>query len=426
MLGDVKRAVVLGKGVSGTGAYEALRIAGVECALVGEDELGGAAEGADLIVVSPSVPRSHRVFSLAREYGAEVIGETELGFRLCSGKVVAVTGTNGKTTTAKLIGKILSATCDVCVTGNVGRSFALDATDGHEVYVVEMSSFQLENVRLFAPDVAVITSIAEDHLDRHGSMENYVAAKLAVARAQTSRDALVLNADDIPAEYLAGFTPPGNVVYVSCRGKVNGAYKLGERFYWFDEPICFRSDLKMHGLHNEENALAAIAAAKLMGARNGDIVRALGEFEPDDHRIHRVATVRGVTFYDDSKGTNVDASIKAVRSMPSSVALIAGGSDKGCGFTELFTELKRVGAVAFVTGATAKRMLADAESCGFTAVKECGSLSEAVRLAYESGAENVLLSPATASFDAYSSYEARGEAFAAAVRELAESEKKSN
>lgn len=420
---NARRALVLGKGVSGNGAAEALSIAGTEYRICDETDFDAVfSDDCDLIVVSPSVEKNHRVFALARETGAEVIGEIELGWRLCDKPVIAVTGTNGKTTVASLIGHILGKSADTCVTGNIGRSFALDAASEHDAYVVEASSFQLENVSRFAPHIAVITNITGDHLDRHGSFENYAAAKLRIAQGGSAADYLALSADSVPVSVLENFFPERKVVYFSVKGRVNGAYALGDKLYWYDEFICRRNDVAMLGIHNLENALAAIAAAKLYGIGDRDITESLKEFQTGRHRMEYVGCIRGVAFYNDSKGTNVDATVKAMRSMPSTFSLIAGGSDKGYEYDELFLSAPPGLKKLCVIGETSGKIMEAAERRGFTNVVRCPSLACAVSEAYHSGADSVLLSPASASFDMFENYKRRGEAFVAIVEEIIKSE----
>ncbi len=420
---NARRALVLGKGVSGKGAAEALSIAGTEYRICDETDFDTVfSDDYDLIVVSPSVEKNHRVFALSRETGAEVIGEIELGWRLCDKPVIAVTGTNGKTTVASLIGHILGKSADTCVTGNIGRSFALDAASEHDAYVVEASSFQLENVSRFAPHIAVITNITGDHLDRHGSFENYAAAKLRIAQGGSAADYLALSADSVPVSVLENFFPERKVVYFSVKGRVNGAYALGDKLYWYDEFICRRNDVAMLGIHNLENALAAIAAAKLYGIGDRDITESLKEFQTGRHRMEYVGCVRGVAFYNDSKGTNVDATVKAMRSMPSTFSLIAGGSDKGYEYDELCLSAPPGLKKLCVIGETSGKIMEAAERRGFTNVVRCPSLACAVSEAYHSGADSVLLSPASASFDMFENYKRRGEAFVAIVEEIIKSE----
>lgn len=418
-----EKVLVYGKGTSGIGAKNALIKCGVNCMICDDHDFDETFTGDyDLIVVSPSIVLDHKIFGIAKEIGAEIIGEIELGGRICDKPLIAVTGTNGKTTVTELTGMVFGYSRDACVTGNVGRSFALDATCDHDVYVCEMSSFQLETIKSFSPHIAIVTNITEDHLDRHGRFENYARIKMRIAAAQSPSDYLVLNADGIPQCALEDFHPQSDVFYTSIKMSVRGAYLSGDKFYWLDEPICKINRMKMMGLHNAENALSMIAAAKLSGIRNTDIVRALEEFEPDEYRIAYSGCVRGVAFYNDSKGTNVAATIMAMRAMPSSYILIAGGFDKGCAVDGLFenTDDRLVGVCAI-----GQTKFAVEEAAARKGIKTtvCGSLSEAVVEAYHSGADNVLFSPATSSFDMFEDYRARGAAFDKIVGEIIKSEK---
>lgn len=420
---EAKKALVYGKGISGMGAAAALDKCGVPCDVCDDASFDGInVADYDLIVVSPSIPLTHRIFEKAAAAGAEVIGEIELGARLCDKPLIAVTGTNGKTTVTRLIGKALGYSRDTCVTGNVGRSFALDACDDHDIYICETSSFQLETVKTFAPSIAVVTNITEDHLDRHGSFENYARTKMRVAAAQTSEDYLILNVNEIPECALKDFNPSADVLYTSRKSVVRGAYLSDNKFYWFDEPICRVNRMRMMGMHNAENALSMIAVAKLLGVTNSDIVRALEEFEPDEYRITYSGCVRGVAFYNDSKGTNVAASVMAIKAMPSPCALIAGGFDKGFGFDELFETTAEQITVVCAIGQTQKAVVDAARRHGVKAIA-CATLTEAVTEAYHSGADNVLFSPATSSFDMFGDYRDRGAAFDKIVGEIVKSEK---
>ena len=420
---NVNKALILGKGVSGTGAARALSAAGADYVICDESDFDTQIGGNyDLIVVSPSVTLNHRVFGFAAAHGIEVISEIELGYRLCDKPIVAVTGTNGKTTTTELIGKMLAARYSTAVTGNIGRSFALDATDKYDVFAVEVSSFQLETVKDFRPNVAVITNITPDHLDRHGNINEYARLKLGIAKNQKADDYLVMSADDIPLGLLEGFSPDSNVVYTSVNGRVHGAYLSDGKIYWFNEYICPLNQIKMQGIHNAANALSAIAAAKLCGIETSEIVKVLGEFDTDAHRMKYVASVKGVAFYNDSKGTNIAAAKKAMKSMPSTFCLIAGGSDKGYEFDELFTERSENFIKTCAVGETAEKITAAAKRNGFVNIEVYNSLKEATFAAYRSGAENVLLSPGTASFDSFKNYAERGEEFERVVNEIKNNE----
>lgn len=361
----VNKCLVLGEGISGRGAYEALKKQGVNTTLCNEDNLDEMAKkGFDLAVISPSVPKNHRIFNLAREKSAMVIGEVELGSMLCTKPFVAVTGTNGKTTTVELIGKMLSGK-NACVTGNIGRSFALDATFNYDCFVVETSSFQLETIVDFKPKVAVITNISADHLDRHGTIENYAKTKLRIAENQTESDFTLLSADDINCELLDGFEPKSEVFFISTEKPVKGAYMLGDKLYLLSKPFCRIRDVRLTGIHNIKNALFASLSAYLMGATIEEIKRALGSFKTGEHRLKYLTSIKGVAFYDDSKGTNVSATIAGMQSMSSSFCLIAGGSDKGYEYDELFIKAPKSLIKVCAIGETAEKIINAGERNGF-------------------------------------------------------------
>lgn len=419
---NVKSALVIGRGVSGTGASKALERKGVDVTVCDEsDYTEKRSRNYDLVVVSPGVRQDHDAFF---RFGDKVIGELELGAMLCEKPYVAVTGTNGKTTTVMLIGEMLKKHERACVTGNVGRSFALDATENYSAYVCEVSSFQLETTRSFHPKISAITNISCDHLDRHGEFLTYAREKLKITRNQTESDYFILPYDDVPLEVLGGFSHKATVVYTAVGRKVNGAWSDDKRIYWFDEPVCERRRIRLRGVHNLKNVLIAVAAAKLWGISNADITDALSEFSPPDHRIKYVGSVRGVAFYNDSKGTNIGATKAAMQAMEMPFCLIAGGSDKGCEYDELFwqspEDLKKVCCV----GDTAQKIIAAACRNGFSAAVLCDKLSSAVTEAYHSGVDSVLFSPASASFDRYESYIERGEAFEKLFKEIKKSEKR--
>lgn len=420
---SVNRVLILGKGVSGMGAADALKAANIDFELTDETDFDEKINGDfDLIVVSPSVTLNHRAFAVAAKLGIEIIGELELGFRLCDKPIVAVTGTNGKTTTTELIAQMLKSRYAACATGNIGRSFSKDATKKYDVYAVEVSSFQLETVSKFRPNIAVITNITPDHLDRHGNMKEYARLKLSIAKNQKADDYLILSADGIALELMEDFAPDCNVIYTSLNGRVHGAYVLNDKIFWLDEFVCFVNRIKMQGIHNVANALSAIAAAKLCGVETNEIVKVLGRFDTDAHRMKYVASVNGVAFYNDSKGTNIDAVDKAMQSMPSSFCLIAGGSDKGYEFDGLFDKNNRNLLKVCAIGETANKIAEAAKRNDFKNVEICESLKAAVISAYRSGAENVLLSPGTASFDMFANYAARGEEFERIVHGIKDSE----
>lgn len=416
--------LILGKGISGLGACEALKKRGVAAVTCDETEVDKRmTEEYSMVVVSPSVPITHRIYDWARIRNIEVIGEIELGSRLTQKPVAAVTGTNGKTTVTTLMAMMLAGQ-NAVATGNIGRSFALDACSDYGAFVVECSSFQLESINSFAPRVAVITNLTEDHLDRHKSMSSYAKAKLKIAVYQTQSDYLVLSADDLECGAMEGFSPKSKVVYFSAKQPVFGAYLKNKRLYLFDEQLCHINDVALIGVHNAKNALAAALAASLMGADKAAIRAALSSYKGGTHRLSYVTSVRGVAFYNDSKGTNVASTVAAISAMPSTTCLIAGGSDKGYEYDGIFSGAPKTLVKVCAVGETADKIIAAAERSGFKSVKKCSSVCAATIEAYKSGADCVLLSPASASFDSYTSYIKRGEDYEKAVWEIKSIESK--
>lgn len=408
------RIMIAGEGVSGKGAREALTAAGAECFYASE-----GLRPADLVVMSPGIPDSAPEAVYARERGIPVTGELEIGAKINTAPIYAVTGTNGKTTTVCLLNSILKKKYATALCGNVGASFAQAASrGGYDLAVVEASSFQLETIDTFRPRAAAILNIAPDHLDRYPTAQAYARAKLRIAENMAGDDLLILNADDIPLTYLEGFKPRCAVAYVSCRERVCGAYLAGDTLYLYDRPYCKRDRLKLNGDHNVSNALTALLMADFAGAEKETAVEVLGAFGGVEHRIEYVRSVSGRAFYNDSKGTNIAATVCACRTFGGSVCLIAGGSDKGLDYGELFEALPANIVRVVVTGETAEKMLAAAQRAGYKNTVEADSLETAVRIAARTECECVLLSPAAASFDRFTDYTARGRAFVQAVEAL--------
>ncbi|MCI8413917.1 MAG: UDP-N-acetylmuramoyl-L-alanine--D-glutamate ligase [Clostridia bacterium] len=416
-----KRIWIAGNGVSGTGAYQALTAAGAECAYFDQSE-NHRAIPPDLLVVSPGIAPDQPVYTYARENGIPLCGELEIGYLLCDKPIVAVTGTNGKTTVTRLIGAMLhKAGLAVAVCGNVGKSFALAAaTGGFDVAVVECSSFQLETIRSFRPHIAVLTNISPDHLNRYNGMEEYCAAKRNIARNQTEQDVFIFSQDDVPLYALRGFMPKSTTMYTTVYGKVRGAYVLSDTIYYCGQEICRTDRVKMEGEHNLKNALSAVCAAKALGIPNAPVVQALTEFAPDAHRLCLVARKNGKNFYNDSKGTNIMASVRAAECMNGTTCMIVGGSDKGYEFDELFQKLPACVVRVAAVGETAQKVTAAAERNGFCAVRSFSDFTQAFLWAKAGEEENVLLSPASASFDMFSSYAERGELFERLVQNASE------
>jgi UDP-N-acetylmuramoylalanine--D-glutamate ligase len=381
----------------------------------------------DLIVVSPGVPIDTAEVKQAIGYGLPVIGELELACRFLKGGIVAVTGSNGKTTTTSLIGKIFAdAGLPTQVGGNIGLpviELIADSTD-ETVNVLEVSSFQLETTEQFHPRIAIILNITPDHLDRHGSFEKYVAAKEKIFANQTSADALVLNADDRTTQMGAGRTK-ANVYWFSGTKVVRqGAFVRDGVVCWIEkeggkaEPILPLAEIGLKGAHNVENVLAAVCAARLSTIPAETIRASVAAFKAVEHRLEYVRTAKGVEYFNDSKATNVDAAIKAVVSFAGCVHLILGGKDKDSDYTQMNEVLSdRVKAV-YTIGSAAEKI--ERQLAGVVKIVTAGTLAAAVARAAEASVAGdvVLLAPACSSFDQFENYEHRGRVFRQLVMDL--------
>ena len=383
----------------------------------GLNETVGACDG---LVLSPGIPIDHPLAVAFKRAKKAVLGETELAARFFHGIAVGVTGTNGKTTTVSMIEKILQdagVAAQAC--GNIGAPM-LGVVDGNEekVAVAEISSFQLETLNSFCPHVAVVLNVTEDHLNRHYNMENYVFLKRKILKNLTETEFAVLNYDD-PVVRAFAEGCKAKIVWFSTKERVEGAYFSGGELFYGGEKILSFEEMLVSGIHNVQNSLAAIACTKLFGISSEQIARSLKEFKGIRHRIERVATVGGVTYVDDSKGTNVDATVKAVNTMKEETVLLLGGKDKGYDYGALFSSIRGGKVVASVLyGENRFSLLSAARKCGFEPVYVCPAFEEAVRLGglLAKSGQTVLLSPASASFDAFSGYEERGDRFCAIVR----------
>jgi len=412
----MKKALILGKGISGLGADKALRSLGYETAFYFDGGAPPDLVDVSLVIVSPGISIAHPVIAVARSKSIDVYGEMELGYRLCRCPLIAVTGTNGKTTVTELINAILlKKGLKSDAVGNIGKSLSAAALDSGEfdMIVCEASSFMLESTISFAPDIAIITNITADHLDRHGTMEEYARAKMRITANQTEKNFLILSADGIPVEYVKDLESRAHVLFVSTKGVVAGAYQLDGKLYYFDEFICDRDSLKMTGEHNVSNALFGIAAARIMGVERSVITAVFAEFEPGKHRLQDIGVYGGKRYFDDSKGTNIDACLKACNSMRGDTALILGGSGKGYDYGELFANLP-----AHITYITAIGETADEIAKHGRGVVICVSLEEAVHKCAAADVANVLLSPAAASFDMFTDYRERGNKFREIISSL--------
>lgn len=380
----------------------------------------------DLIVPSPGVPPTMAALAAARVIGIPVWSELELAWRFLRGRLVCITGSNGKTTTTSLIGHILeTAGLPVQVAGNIGTPLIsrVDVSSDSGFTVVEASSFQLESIVAFRPDVAVLLNITPDHLDRHGSLEEYGRAKVRMFENQTEEDAAILNADDAAALRYAPSRP--QVFWFSRQKRVASGCFLRDDEIVFrrdgaETVLLRREDIGLRGDHNVENVLAAAAAATLAGVEPAAIVEGVCSFAGVEHRIEFVATISGVEYFNDSKATNVDATLKALDAFPGNLLVILGGKDKGCDYTILRKSLRQHARMVLLIGAAAEKI--ESQLGGVVPVERAGTMARAVELAEESArpGDTVLLAPACASFDQFESYEHRGRVFKQLVRSLAE------
>lgn len=386
------------------------------CVGVKKEELAEMSERCDILVISPGIPVDHPLPVAFKKAGKRIVGESELGALALKCPVVAVTGTNGKTTTVTMLESIFrTAGKNAIACGNVGKPITacLDALGEDGIAVTEISSFQLETLTSLRPHVAVILNITEDHLNRHYNMDNYIYLKSRLLKNSAESEYAVLNYDD---ETVRGFAEKtkANVVWFSLKQRVEGAYLSDGWLCYNGERILAREEIPVDGAHNAANALAAIAAAKIMGTGNASIIAALKSFKGVRHRLEKIGQVGGVTFIDDSKATNVDSAVKALGSVKGETVLLLGGKDKGYSYEPLFDAVKTSGVVhAVLYGENAFRILDAALKKGFTQVTLCRPFPLAVRVAFLTAkrGQNVLLSPASASFDAFKSYEERGEKF---------------
>ena len=382
----------------------------------------------DMLVLSPGVPPTLDYIKQAKDAGIEIIGELELAYRLGEGRFVAITGTNGKTTTTTLVGEIFKTSGrNTAVVGNIGNPVVTEALDSTEDdwLVTEVSSFQLETAVEFRPVVSAILNLTPDHLNRHGTMEAYGAAKAQVAANQSEDEFLVINLDDEQAFALSKNTK-ATVIPFSRKVKTDkGAYLDGTKIIVKDlngaeHFICDRSDLRIIGDHNVENVLAAAAIAFYAGIDTAVISEVIKEFPGVEHRIEFCGRVDGVDYYNDSKGTNVDAAVIALKALKDGIILIAGGDGKGQDFTELANHFDGAVEALILLGRDAGIIEEAALKAGFTNIYNCKDMPECVRKAAElaRAGEKVLLSPACASWDMYANFEQRGRHFKQCINEM--------
>ncbi|MBQ8281511.1 MAG: UDP-N-acetylmuramoyl-L-alanine--D-glutamate ligase [Lachnospiraceae bacterium] len=389
-----------------------------------------AINAADLLVISPGVPTDLEFVQKLKARGVTIWGEAELGFRYAKGRLAAITGTNGKTTTTALLGEIMKSQYEsVFVVGNIGIPYTcmVHEMNAESVTVAEMSSFQLESVDAFHPQVSMILNITPDHLNRHHTMENYAMAKANIMMNQSEDETCVLNYEDERLRELAKLSKAKVVWFSSVRELEEGLFVKNENIVYRNNGeetvICSIHDMNIIGRHNHENAMAAIAGAMAMGVTLENIRKTLKTFVAVEHRIEYTATKNGVKYYNDSKGTNPDASIQAVRAMSTPIILIGGGYDKGSEYEEWIESFEGKVKYLVLMGQTAGKIAETAEKMGFKDYVFVNSMEEAVNFSYEHAlpGDAVLLSPCCASWGMFKDYEERGRIFKELVRSLPDS-----
>ena len=446
-----KKVLVFGSGKSGIGAAELLiqvgacpiiydgnanidkaavvhKIQGAEDLPVYAGELPKEVQDSlDIVVLSPGVPTDLPIVKSFYDQGLTVWGEVELAYQTGKGEVLAITGTNGKTTTTALLGKIMKdARESVFVVGNIGTPYTSKALEMQEntVTVAEVSSFQLETTEKFAPKVSAILNITEDHLDRHHTMEEYIRVKELITENQSAEDACVLNYEDEVLREFGKHIVPKTVYFSSVRKLEEGIYLDGDLIVLKtaeeEIPVVKTGDLKILGQHNFENAMAAAAMAYYAGVPMESIRKSMCEFTAVEHRIEYVTEKNGVVYYNDSKGTNPDAAIKGIQAMNRPTLLIGGGYDKGSSYDEWIQAFDGKVRYLVLIGQTREKIKEAAERLGFSSNVFCENLEEAVKFCAEHAnpGEAVLLSPACASWGQFDNYEQRGDMFKEYVKNL--------
>lgn len=388
-------------------------------------ECEDAASKCDVLVLSPGIPIDTALPISFRKQNKAIIGEEELAALYLRATAVAITGTNGKTTTVSMLTDAINACGKRCVAcGNIGNPLIKEVENlSFEDYaVIEISSFQLETLSSLRPHIAVITNIAEDHLNRHYNMENYIFLKSKILRNLRESEYAVLNYDDPTVRNFAK-NCKAKVVYFSIQSKVEGAYFENGSLYYNGEKYLDISDMSVTGAHNVYNALACIAAAGILGLDKEAVSKAIANFKGIRHRIEKIREVGGVTYIDDSKGTNADATVKAAQSLKEPTVILLGGKDKGYDYTPMFENLLSTSVIhAVIYGENRFKMLGAAMKAGFVSVSLCSEFATAVRLArfIAKPGQNVLLSPASSSFDSFANYEERGDKFRGMVERFDE------
>ena len=403
-------------------AVAELRKAGVSL------ELGGhrpeLIQDADLVIPSPGVPADATLVQSARSKGITIWSEIELAYRFLKGRLIGITGSNGKTTTTSLIEHILrNAAFPTILAGNIGTPLisCVEKTNEKTVTVAELSSFQLELIEKFRPNISVFLNLTPDHLDRHHTLGSYGAAKARIFENQTEADGAVLNADDPGTTPYAPTKP--HLFWFSRKHRVaEGAFVRENQILFrregIEEEVLELADIPLAGAHNLENVLAAVAATRLAGAEPSAIAKGVRSFAGVEHRLEFVAEIGGVRFYNDSKATNVDATRKALDAFPGRILIILGGKDKGSDYTVLQEPLREKAILALLIGAAASKI--EKQIAGSVAIEQAGTIERAVETAAHAArpGDVVLLAPACASFDQFQNYEHRGRVFKELVHQL--------
>jgi UDP-N-acetylmuramoylalanine--D-glutamate ligase len=441
-----KHVVVIGTKRSGLAAIELLQKQGAYVramdanTLTPEEQAHFAALGVpvvpqepeyltgDLIVLSPAVLYDLPMLVSARERGIPVIGEVELSSYFLQGPVIGITGSNGKTTTTALTGHLLKECGIACqVGGNIGTAVAslIDSSASNQWNVLELSSFQLESISRFEAKIAACLNVTPDHLDRHGTFETYANAKARLFETQDASDYAVLNLEDQVCRSFAARTKAEVCWFSTSQPLPRGVWMRNDQIFWNKQLLLHRNNIKLRGLHNVENVMAAALIALLAGASLEQIGPAVASFPGVEHRIEFVRHLEGVNYFNDSKATNVDASLKAIDAFDNGLWIILGGKDKGSDYTPLREPLERRAKAALLIGAEPPYPYAAAplikEALANTIpVIDCGTLDSAVRYArvHAQPGDTVLLAPACASFDQFQNFEERGKAFKQVVKEL--------
>ena len=449
------RVIVLGAGVSGVGASKLLIKNDVEVLLFDNNpkisvdkirkkiygttklkiKLGDVTDedlsGIELCVISPGFPKNNIIYQKIKKKGISIISELELGFLYAKGEVCAVTGSNGKTTTVELIGKMMEKFYGekAIVTGNIGTAFSesvIDKTE-EEKYIVECSSFQLEDIVSFKPRVAAILNLSPDHLDRYDSYTDYINTKLNIAINMTQDDILILNYEDQILRELVhnkNMFSCKTIFFSSKRAMVEGFYISDDAIFYKDKTKTIKllktSELKIIGAHNFENVMAAMAVSYYMGVPFVEIVEAAKDFIAPEHRLEFVREKNGVKYYNDSKATNPDAVIKAMDAIDGKIILIAGGRDKGIDYGDFIMQAKEKVRYMILIGEAKKKIANKARDLNFTNIIFADTMDEAVDIAnsYSNVGDNILLSPACSSFDMYKDFEERGRKYKEKVMSL--------